>query len=251
MQVYNYLLNAISSKGAAFLILIDPDKSPENIEEFIHHCEYSGADGFLAGSSLMLNNDFDNFLRRIKLSTNLPVIIFPGAVDQVSPNADAILFLSVISGRNPEHLIGKHVLASPLIKKADIEPISTGYILIESGRLTTAQYISNSLPIPKNKPEIAAATALAGEYLGMKLIYLEAGSGADNSVPDEIINSVSKECSIPVIVGGGIISPDEARDKVECGANIIVVGNFFENKNNWNFIKNFADAVHVKIPVKV
>ncbi|MDO8550929.1 MAG: geranylgeranylglyceryl/heptaprenylglyceryl phosphate synthase, partial [Ignavibacteria bacterium] len=139
----------------------------------------------------------------------------------------------------------------PLIKKAAIEPISTGYILIESGITTTAVYMSGSLPLPRNKPEIAAATALAAEYLGMKFVYLEAGSGADNSVPEEMIKAVSSICKIPVIVGGGIKSPAAARKKVDCGAKIIVTGNFFEDENNWDMIKDFADAVHIRKPVIV
>ena len=181
----------------------------------------------------------------------LPSIIFPGSISQVSSFADAILFLSVVSGRNPEHLIGKHVLAAPSIKKSGIEPISTAYILVESGATTTAVYMSGSLPVPKNKPEIAAATALASEYLGMKLIYLEAGSGAENSVPNEMVKAVSSQCSIPVIVGGGIRNTQTAREKVENGASIIVTGNFFENENNWDLIKDFASAVHYKLPIEV
>ena len=199
----------------------------------------------------MLNNNFELFIKKVKQSTKVPVIIFPGSVHQISGAADAILFISVISGRNPEHLIGKHVLAAPLIKEAGIEPISTGYILIESGVTTTAQYMSGSQPIPKNKPEIAAATALAAEYLGMKFIYLEAGSGAENTVPDEMVKKVSTFCSVPVIVGGGIKTPNTARRKIENGAKIIVTGNFFENENNWDMIKDFADAVHINKPMFV
>jgi putative glycerol-1-phosphate prenyltransferase len=199
----------------------------------------------------MLNGNFEPFIKKVKENTSLPAIIFPGDINQISSEADAILFLSVVSGRNAEHLIGKHVLAAPIIKKAGIEPISTGYILIESGVTTTAVYMSGSFPLPRNKPEIAAATALAAEYLGMKFVYLEAGSGADNSVPDDMIKAVSSVCKIPVIVGGGLKSPIAARKKVENGAKIIVTGNFFEDENNWDMIKDFADAVHIKFPVAV
>ncbi len=199
----------------------------------------------------MIINGFDSIIEKVKVETSLPVIIFPGGVNQVSPVADAILFLSVISGRNAEHLIGKHVIASPLIKQAGIEPISTGYILVESGETTTAVYMSGSMPVPGNKPEIAAATALAGEYLGMKLIYLEAGSGADKPVPDEMVKAVVDVCSVPVVVGGGIKNPQTARSKVDNGARIIVTGNFFENENNWDLIKDFAGAVHFKDPIEV
>jgi len=199
----------------------------------------------------MISGDLDSFIEVVKVETSLPLIIFPGSINQISSIADAILFLSVISGRNSEHLIGKHVTASPLIKRANIEPISTGYILVESGVTTTAVYMSGSLPVPRNKPEIAAATALAGEYLGMKFIYLEAGSGAQDSVPDEMVKAVSNECAIPIIVGGGIRTPEAARKKVDNGASIIVTGNFFENENNWDLIKEFASAVHYKLPVEV
>jgi phosphoglycerol geranylgeranyltransferase len=252
MKTYKYLLNTIETKGAAYLVLLDPDKLSETkLIPFVRHCEKSGVDGFLIGGSLMISGDLDSFVEKVKIETSLPAIIFPGSINQISPVADAILFLSVISGRNAEHLIGKHVTASPLIKRAKVEPISTGYILVESGVTTTAVYMSGSFPVPRKKPEIAAATALAGEYLGMKFIYLEAGSGAQDSVPDEMVKEVSEECSIPIIVGGGIRNPQTARRKVDNGASIIVTGNFFENENNWDFIKDFANAIHYKLPVEV
>ena len=252
MKTYSYLLNTISTKGAAYLILIDPDKiSQEKLPVFVKHCEKSGVDGFLLGGSLMMDDHFEDFISNVKKHSSLPAIIFPGGVNQVSPLADALLYLSVISGRNPEHLIGKHVLAAPFIKQAGIEPISTGYILVESGTITTVQYISGSQPIPRDKPEIAAATALAAEYLGMKLIYLEAGSGAQKSVPNEMVKAVAGYCSVPLIVGGGIRTASEAGEKVKHGAKIIVTGNFFEDENNWDQVKEFAEAVHVKAPVKV
>ncbi len=252
MKIYNHLINTIKEKGAAYLILLDPDKLPENkLAGFLKHCEKSGVDGFLVGGSLMVNGDFNSFIEKVKVNTNLPSIIFPGSITQISPLADAILFLSVVSGRNPEHLIGKHVLAAPSIKKSGIEAISTAYILIESGSTTTAIYMSGSLPIPRNKPEIAAATALASEYLGMKLIYLEAGSGADNSVPNEMVKAVSDQCTIPIVVGGGIRNPGTAREKVNHGASIIVTGNYFEDENNWNMIRDFASAVHIKQSILV
>ncbi len=138
-----------------------------------------------------------------------------------------------------------------MVHRAGIEPISTGYILIESGIITTAVYMSGSMPLPRSKPEIAASTALAGEYLGMKLIYLEAGSGADQPVPDEMIKAVTDVCSIPVVVGGGIRSPMVAREKVDNGANIIVTGNYFEDYSNWEMIREFANAIHVKSPIEV
>jgi phosphoglycerol geranylgeranyltransferase len=252
MKIYNHLLNTIKEKGAAYLILLDPDKLTEDkLPKFLKYCEKSGVDGFLVGGSLMVNGDFNTFIEKVKTNTSLPAIIFPGSITQISHLADAILFISVVSGRNPEHLIGKHVLAAPSIKKSGIEPLSTAYILIESGSTTTAVYMSGSLPVPRNKPEIAAATALAAEYLGMKLIYLEAGSGADNSVPDEMVKAVADQCTVPIIIGGGIRNPETARKKVKNGASIIVTGNYFENENNWDLIRNFASAVHYKLPIEV
>ena len=248
MKIYNYLQNIIQNKGAAYLVLLDPDKKfGDKLDNFIRHCEISGVDGFLVGGSLLVDGNFNYFIEQVKLATNLPVIIFPGSVNQISPKADAILFISVVSGRNAEHLIGKHVIAAPMLKNFNLEPISTGYIIIESGAMTTAEYMSGSLPLPRNKPGIAAATALAAEYLGMKLVYLEAGSGAEQSVPNEMIKAVSEICSIPVIVGGGIRNPQAAKEKVESGAKIIVTGNFFEHQENWDLIKEFAEAVHFKL----
>jgi len=245
MKIYNHIEQTIQNKGAAYFILIDPDKLPiEKIGTFVKFCEKASVDGFLIGGSLMINGDLDTSIQEVKKHCNLPVIIFPGSVNQVSKYADAILYISLISGRNAEHLIGKHVQAAPFVKRYNLEAISTGYMLIESGTTTTAEYISESKPIPRNKPEIATATALAGEYLGMKLIYLEGGSGAENSVPTEIIEEVSKNVSVPVIVGGGIKSPQEAREKINAGAKIIITGNFFENENNWDLIPEFSSAIH-------
>jgi len=252
MSIYNYLLDTIENKGGAYLVLIDPDRiEGGKLSLFIRNCEKAGVDGFLIGGSLMLNSKFEEFIEQVKIATNLPAIIFPGGVNQISKIADAILYLSVVSGRNAEHLIGTHVLAAPIIKAKKIEPISTGYILVESGTTTTVQYMSGTAPIPRNKPEIAAATALAAEYLGMKLIYLEAGSGALISVPENMIKAVASQCSVPIIVGGGITSAKTVRQKMDSGANIIVTGNFFEDENNWDLVRDFASAVHIKIPVTV
>ncbi len=252
MKVFDYLNNIISEKGAVYLVLIDPDKtSGDRLTKFVQHCEHSGVDGFLAGGSLMTTNILDDVIKTIKQSSSLPVILFPGSESQITSSADAILFISLISGRNAEHLIGKHVLAAPMIKQTGIEPISTGYMLIESGKQTTAEYMSGSSPIPRNKPEIATATALAGEYLGMNCIYLEGGSGADYSVPNEMVKMVTSSVSVPVIVGGGIRDSKTAREKVENGAKIIITGNFFEDESKWNLIKEFAEAIHIKDPINI
>jgi len=245
MKTYSYLLDVIEKKGAAYLILIDPDKiSGERLTIFISACEKAGVDGFLIGGSLLMDGNLETTITSIKKNCKLPAIIFPGAVHQLYQQADAVLFISLISGRNAEHIIGKHIIAAPIIKRMELEPISTGYMLIESGTKTTAEYISGSLPIPRNKPEIAVATALAGQYLGMKFIYLEGGSGAQLSVPKEMVSAVSKAVDVPVIVGGGIRTPQEAFEKIENGAKVVVTGNFFEDKKNWDLLKEFADAIH-------
>ncbi|MDP2303079.1 MAG: geranylgeranylglyceryl/heptaprenylglyceryl phosphate synthase [Ignavibacteria bacterium] len=247
MRIYNYLETQIEKFGAAYLVLIDPDNLPvSKLHEFLSKCEEAEVDGLLVGGSLLIQEELSTYINSIKENSKLPTIIFPGSINQITPNADALLYISLISGRNPEHLIGKHVIAAPLIKKFNLETISTGYMLIESGVQTTAQYISGSSPIPSNKPGIAVATALAGQYMGMKLIYLEAGSGAQNHVPFEMVKAVSSMIDIPVIVGGGIRDSQTAAKLVASGAKIIVTGNHFENQDHWEYLKLFADAVHVK-----
>jgi len=247
MKTYSYLLDVIEKKGAAYLILIDPDKiSGERLNSFVSICEKAGVDGFLIGGSLLMSGNLEEAIDIIKKISSLPAIIFPGAVHQLYKNADAVLYISLISGRNADHIIGKHIIAAPIIKRMELEPISTGYMLIESGAKTTAEYISGSLPIPRNKPEIAVATALAGQFLGMKFIYLEGGSGAQQSVPKEMVFAVSNAVDVPIIVGGGIRTPQEAREKVKSGAKVVVTGNFFEDDKNWELLKEFADAIHKK-----
>ncbi len=247
MKTYSYLTDAINKKGAGYLILIDPDKiGGEKLAEFTAKCESAGVDGFLVGGSIMISGDLNSTITTLKEHSSLPVILFPGGIEQLSPYADALLYISLISGRNAEQIFGKQVLAAPIIRKFNLETISCGYMLIESGRTTTAEYISGSKPIPRNKPEIAAATAMAAEMFGMKSVYLEGGSGAELTVPSEMIKMVSESVDIPVIVGGGIRTPEEAHEKVLSGANIIVTGNHFEVEGNWNKIDDFAAAVHVK-----
>ncbi len=247
MNIYDNIIEVIENRGAAFLVLIDPDKiGQDKLSRFVKNCESAGVDGFLVGGSLILDGNLKTTIDRIKGATKLPVIIFPGNVVQVVPNADALLFISLISGRNADFLFGHHVLAAPIIKKLKIEPIATGYMIVESGKATTAEYMSGSAPIPRDKPEIAVSTALAAQYLGMQFIYLEGGSGAENPVPDEMVKMVSENCSIPVIVGGGIKDPETARRKVENGAKVLVIGNYLEDEKNWRMLIKFSDAVHLK-----
>ncbi|MBN1351277.1 geranylgeranylglyceryl/heptaprenylglyceryl phosphate synthase [candidate division KSB1 bacterium] len=247
MTIYERLLVEKQKKGAGFLVLIDPDKQ-DNKKTIgkAERAEESGADAILIGGSLLFSTQFDQLIAQIKKTLHIPVIIFPGSLRQISSFADAILFLVLISGRNPNNLIGEQVLAAPIIKALGIEPISTGYMLIESGRATSAEYISNTRPIPRHKPDIAIAHALAAEYMGMKFAYLEAGSGADMMVPNEIIAAVVSQVSIPVIVGGGIRKPEDASEKSRAGASFIVIGNVLEKKDNDSLINEFADAIHFK-----
>ena len=246
MSVFEQLLDIRDKKGAGFLLLIDPDRvEPDEMKRRAAGAQKAGADALLVGSSFLLNDDFTKAVRLIKESTDLPVIIFPGSVGQVTREADALLFLSLLSGRNPELLIGQQARSAPFIQSLGIEAISTAYLLIESGNITSAQYISGTTPIPRTKPEIALAHVLAGQFMGMKVAYLDGGSGAEKAVPDEMIRYVVDGCDIPVIVGGGLRQPDMARKKVESGASFIVVGTKFEKSGDVSLLEEFASAVHV------
>ena len=246
MNIYKFLLQQRDNNQKIFALLIDPDKISEpEIPEFMANCIDGKVDIILIGGSLMLNAAFDQKIIAIKHSAkDLPVVIFPGGVNQISMYADAILYLSLISGRNAEYLIGSQVIAAPIIKQHNLEAISTAYLLIESGQKTSVEFMSGTLPIPRDKTDIAVAHAIAAELLGFKLLYLEAGSGAKLTVPEEMIKTVCRSINIPVIVGGGIKSPDVASEKAQAGANIIVVGNHFEKTGNNNLIKEFAQAIH-------
>ena len=245
MKTFQSLLDVKAKKGAGYLILIDPDKiESATLPGFVRDATAAGVDGFLIGGSLLLSNEVDKILQLIKSSTTRPVIIFPGSLFQVSPFADAILFLLLISGRNPDHLIGNQVIASPIIKRMGLEAISTGYMLIEAGKTTSAEYMSNTRPIPHNKADIAVAHALAAEYIGMKMLYLDAGSGADFPVPNEMIQKIATYCSLPMMIGGGIRTPDVAREKVKAGASFIVTGTINEQNSDHVLIREFAEAVH-------
>lgn len=252
MKTLERLLNIKNTRGAGYLILLDPDKiDRESMPAFVRESTEADADGFLVGGSLMSTDGFDQILHTIKSNTSLPVVIFPGSLFQVSSAADAILFLVLISGRNPEYLIGHQVIASPIIKKIGLEAISTGYMLVESGKTTSAEFISNTKPIPRDKADIAVAHALAAEFIGMKLLYLDTGSGADSSVPDEMIRRIAKSCSLPIVIGGGVRTPEEARKKVDAGASFVVTGTAIEENSHRTLIREFAVAVHAPSKVRV
>lgn len=247
MTTWERLSEIKRNRGAGYFILIDPDKQPLDASvKLAVQAENEDADGIFIGGSLLSTPIFDELIKQLKATVKIPVIIFPGGVQQVSSHADAILFMSVISGRNADLLIGQHVLAAPIIKMTGLEAIATGYMLIESGKVTSAEYMSNTKPIPRDKPDIAVAHGLAAEFLGMKILYLEAGSGALYPVPDEMIAAMAKLCKLPLIVGGGITSPEIAYQKVKAGASFIVTGNVLEKEKPTGLIAEFARAIHQK-----
>jgi len=228
-------------KRKLFALQVDPDKhNTASLVKTARHSNMYDVDFLLVGGSLV-SSPIDDTIKILKSETEKPVIIFPGNILQISNLADGILLLCLISGRNPEYLIGNHVVAAPLLKKSGLEIIPTGYVLIENGRSTSVEYISNTKPIPADKTDLAVATAMAGEMLGHKLLYLEAGSGASEPVKTNLISEVKKNIEIPLIVGGGIQHPDQIRKIFLAGADIIIVGTAFEN--NADMIPVLADAV--------
>lgn len=244
MKIYQKLLE-LARNRANYFCLLDPDKlTAEKAEYFSRQCQENGADGILVGGSIMVNNNFESNLKIIKAAVDIPVLIFPGIFNFVSPYADALLLLSVITSRNPQMLIGEQVRAAPLIKYYGIEAIGTAYMLIESGCSTSVNFMSGSLPLPRSKDDIAVAHALAGYYLGMKLIYMDAGSGAHLAIPETMIAAVKADVPLPMILGGGINTPDEAVRKAEAGADFVVTGNILENNPDSKLIREFAQAIH-------
>lgn len=221
-----------------FALLVDPDTYDDMaLEELIRCINQDPPDLLLVGGSLLFN-PVDITITALKLGTHIPVFIFPGNMMQLSDRADGILFLSLISGRNPEFLIGNHVLAAPQLNRSSIEVIPTGYLLIENGKSTSVEYMSTTRPIPFDKPEIAVATAMAGEMLGLKTIYLEAGSGAAKTVGLDMIRVIRNKISLPLIVGGGITSAEKAKEVYQAGADMIVVGTALEKQPD--LVKDFC-----------
>ena len=242
-SILHTIQNAKAQNKKLLALLIDPD-TPEDKDliEIINQANKAKVDLIFMGGSLLVKDILDHCIELVKSKTNIPVILFPGSIMQVSPKADAILFLSLISGRNPDLLIGNQIIAAPYIKQSGLETLPTGYMLIDSGKPTTASYMSGSMPIPHDKPEIAACTAMAGEMLGLGLIYMDGGSGADKTVSTKMISSVSKHVEKPLIIGGGIKSPEVAKEICEAGATVVVVGNATEK--NPEILSEIAEAIH-------
>ncbi len=225
-----HCLNLFSGPKKRIAVLIDPDnRNFGQLEVLINLCNKAPIDLFLVGGSILNEGTIEETIDFIKSRSTIPVIIFPGPSQQICNKADAILWLSLISGRNADLLIGRHVEASFKLKASKLESIPTGYMLIDGGKPTTASYISFTQPLPQNKPMLAAATALAAEQLGLKLIYLDAGSGAQNCVPSSIVKSVSTHCNLPIIVGGGLKTKEDIERAFVAGANMVVLGTVLEN----------------------
>jgi phosphoglycerol geranylgeranyltransferase len=235
MTIREIIQNNCLQGRKGVILLLDPEKCTDqnNLQSIISLAVHHGVDFFFVGGSLILEKNVDVVISAIKkYSQDIPVVLFPGSTVQLSENADGILFLSLISGRNPEFLIGQHVTAAPLIAQTGLEVLPTGYMLVNGGEITSVNYISQTLPIPNDKPALAIATALAGKYLGLSYIYLDAGSGATNPVNTEIIAGVKKNVGLPTIVGGGINSIDRAKAAWEAGADYLVLGNGAEKNPN-------------------
>ncbi len=234
MSVYNSILKATSKGEKLFAVLIDPDKFLiDNTQSFVEKVNSSLATHIFVGGSTVHKNDTAPLVEAIKKYTNLPVVLFPGDVSQITAGADAILFLSLLSGRNAEYLIGKHVKAVPKLKASNLEVIPTGYILIEGGVQTAVSKVTNTKAIQRERAQLVIDTAKAGELLGMKLIYLEAGSGAKIPLPESVINAVKQEIDIPLIVGGGIKNKSQLEIAYKAGADMVVIGTAFEDDESF------------------
>jgi len=234
LNIHQQILEAKNNGQKLLAILLDPDKIVlENLDQLILKMNQSPATHIFVGGSIVQATILEDLIFQLKQKTNLPVVIFPGDPSQISPQADAILFLSLLSGRNPDYLIEYQVQAAPILKKTNLEVISTGYILIESGNETAVARVSKTKPLNRENFDLVLATALAGEMLGNKLIYLEAGSGAKNAVPLNMIQLISRNIEIPIIVGGGIVDLHGIQNAYKAGADLVVIGTAFENDSHF------------------
>lgn len=242
-KLYQSFVEAKEKSEKKFAVLIDPDKlRMANMQKTLDLAVEAKVDYFFIGGSLIVNNMLDSCLKSIRERCDIPMILFPGSRFQLSYKADAVLFLSLISGRNAELLIGNHVIAAPYLKISPLEILPTGYMLVDGGVATTVSYISNTQPIPASKDDVAMCTAIAGEMLGLKLMYMDAGSGARTPISESMIECVSSAIQAPLIVGGGIRTPEKALANVKAGADVVVVGNAIEKDPN--LLVEIADAIH-------
>jgi len=243
MSVLSKLNDCVEEKGAGFIVLIDPDKkNDKNIDQLIENANQNGVDAIFVGGSIMMDGLYHKRVERIKSISEIPVILFPGGVNQINKHYDAMLFMSLLSGRNSHYLIGEQVIAAPIVKDYEIETIPTGYLLIDGGSPTSVEVVSGTKPLPSNRPDIIVSHALAAQFLGMELIYLEAGSGALNEVPEDVVKKVADEISIGLIVGGGIRKPEDANSIVNSGASFVVIGSAIEKSAE--LMKEFSSSIH-------
>ena len=234
VHIYNQIVSAKLANQKLLAILIDPDKvAMDQVSVLIQKINTSPATHILVGGSSFDGNHLDELIIELKSKIELPILLFPGNPSQISDKADGILFLTLLSGRNPDYLMEHQVNAVPILKKTTLEVISTGYILIESGSETAVERVSKTKPLDRTNANYVLQTAQAGEYIGNKLIYLEAGSGAKLAVPTEMITLVSQNIKIPIIVGGGIRSKNEIKAAFDAGADMVVIGTAFENDSNF------------------
>ena len=244
-SVYNKLIQLNNEQRSSAIALIDPDiKNDSILAGIIDKINFAGFDAVFVGGSIIMDHLFESRLKFIKSNTDLPVILFPGSSTQVSKEADAILYLSLISGRNPQYLIGEHVQSAPKIYNIDLETIPTGYILIDGGSKTSVEIMSNTISIPPDKKDIILAHALAGQFLGQKLIYLEMGSNSQNSIDSNLVEFIKSKISIPLIVGGGIKTAESAKQISKSGADFLVIGSLLELEENKINIKEICDSIH-------
>lgn len=232
-------------RGAAFFVLLDPDRgTARDLAGRAEICRREGADALLMGGSLLMTGSLDEKIRAVKQAADCPVILFPGGAYQLSAEADGVLFMSLVSGRNPQYLIGEQVLAAPRVHHLRMDTVPVAYMLVASETMTSVEFISQTRPLPGNKPDLAVAHALAAQYLGMRMCYLEAGSGSEHCVPETLVRAVRRAVDMPLIVGGGIQTTLQAEKLVRAGADFIVVGNALEKDGRRDFVANLARAVH-------
>ncbi len=244
-SVLRQIHEKLDVQRALYLVLLDPDGiAPDENACLAALATQAGADIILVGGSLSLGGGVGETVQRVKEASALPVIIFPGDMGFVVPEADAVLFLSLVSGRNPQLLIGEHVKAAPVLRKMGLEPIPTAYMLVEGGATTSVEFMSGTRPLPRNKPDIAMAHALAAQYLGMQIAFMDAGSGAESHVPAEMVKAVADYVDIPVMVGGGIRTPEAAAKLVEAGARLVVTGDIVERSGDLGLVSELAAAIH-------